>query len=186
MIFEALECVSADLDRRLRSRDDSRPRVKVSGLVGPDGNASFEPDTVALALIGLDEERNVMERELPPAMGRSIQRTSEVLYVNLHVLFAATHQRYDTALRALAGVVGHLKGKPVFDARNTPGFPAELRQVTVHLEKLGYSDLSHIWSYLGMSYLPSALYTLRMVAVGRPQVRELVPAIADVRVEAGT
>lgn len=185
MILEALECISADLDRRLRAPEESRPRVAVSGLVGSDGTPSFEPDTIALTLVGLDEERNVIQRDSAPA-GRSLTRTSDVLYLNLHVMFAATHKRYDTALRALAGVVGFLKSKPVFDARNTPEFPDALRQLSLSLEKLGYSELSHIWSYLGASYLPSAHYTLRMVAIGRPEPRELVPAITNVRVEAGT
>lgn len=181
MIDVALKHVAADLNARLpRAQHDAKQRVIVSNLVDSGGTPPLEiEDMVVLTLTALDEEKNVQDGARG---GAANFRLSDPIFLNLHVMFAATHRHYETALAAISAVVGYLKAKPVFDHQNTPRLPDDLRQLNFNMERLGYSELSNIWSYLGAKYLPAAHYTIRMVAVGRRQVEAIQPAIHAVEV----
>ncbi len=184
MIDQALDCIADDINAHLqRTQLDNLDRVVLSNLVDQEGNAPLGTENkVVLILTALDEEKNVMDATVPPRGASSVPRTFEPIYLNLHVMFAATHKHYATGLQALSAVVAYLKGKPLFNSRNTPLMPPELGQLKFNMEKLGYADLSNLWSYLGSSYLPSVNYTIRMVALGQRPLRAMVPAIETVNV----
>lgn len=182
MIDKALECIQQDVNAQLGGRDSLHPLVTLSHLVNSDGGAAADRGGVVLILTGIEEERNVAGGNQAQPRGGMIVRPTERAFVNLHIMFAATQPRYDAALAAIGAIVGYLKAKPVFDARNTPRFPAGLGQLTLTMEKLDYGELSNLWGYLGTSYVPSVNYTVRMVVLGTPGVGELVPPIEAVEV----
>ena len=181
MLDEALQCVADDLNAHFpRSRSGGQALIKLANLADNSGGASAElEEKIVLLLTALDEERNIQEPASPRG-GATVTLGTGQIYLNLHVMFAATHGHYPSALRVLSEVIAYLKAKPVFDRRNTPAMPPSLRQLSFNLEKLGYADLSNLWSYVGASYLPSVNYTIRMVALGQDQIRAAPPAIATV------
>lgn len=183
MLDQALSCIADDINAHLqRLQDDNLERVVLSNLVDQGGSPPMETENkVVLVLTALDEEKNVLN----PGDGRSglsVARMADPIFLNVHVMLAATHKHYPTALEALSAVVGYIKSKPVFDPINTPLMPTGVRQLNFNMERLGYADLSNLWSYLGSSYLPAVNYTIRMVGVGQRQVQSLVPAIDSVGV----
>jgi hypothetical protein len=184
MIDLALGCIAADINSYLqRLHQDNFERVVLSGLVDQSGAPPIKTeDKIVLLLTGIDEEKNVYDAIPAQRGGASVTRGSDPIYVNLHVMFAATQKHYPTALQALSAVIGYVKAKPVFDGCNTPELPSAIRQMNFNLEKLGYGELSNLWGFLGASYLPSANYTIRMVGLGQRQVNALVPSIEGVAV----
>lgn len=184
MIGLALECVADDLNARLpRAQPDHLKRVVVSNLVDLHGTPPLETENkVVLGLTALDEEKNILDPRGATGSAGTSARTSDPAFMNLHVMFAATHAHYPTALEALSAVIACLKTKSVFDRQNTPLLPVGIRQLNFNQEKLGYGDLSNLWSYLGANYVPSVNYTIRLVALGQPQVVGVTPAIASVEV----
>jgi hypothetical protein len=182
MIDKALECIQRDLNAQLGGRDTQLPHVTLGHLVAPDGAAGHDSGGVVMLLTAIDEERNVGNTNQMELRNGTLIRSNERAFVNLHVMFAATQSTYTAALASLGAVVGYLKGKSVFDARNTAKFPSELGQLTLTMEKLDYAGLSNLWSYIGTSYVPSANYTVRMVSLGHSQARAMVPPIEQVEI----
>jgi hypothetical protein len=184
MIAPALDCVADDINAFLqRSQQDNLDRVILSNLVDQEGSPPLATENkIVLVLTALDEEKNVYDGLPTPRGSPSVARTNDPIYLNLHVMFAATHKHYATGLKALSAVIAYLKAKPVFDPLNTPNLPSDVRQLNFNLEKLGYSELCNLWSFIGANYLPSANYTIRMVGLGQRQVQTLVPAIESVGV----
>lgn len=184
MIGLALDCVADDVNAALqRAQSDNVERVILSNLVDQDGNPPLDTENkVVLSLISLDEEKNVYDRSGPERAGSAVARTTDPLYLNLHVMFAATHRHYVTGLEALSSVIGYIKAKPSFTHQNTPLLPSDVTRLNFNLERLAYADLSNIWSFLGANYLPAAIYTIRMVGVGTRKIQSVDPAIETVGV----
>jgi hypothetical protein len=184
----ALECIVNDLNAHLSRQDlalyDRKP-VMLSHLVDRDGNPSLGTENkIVLLATGLQEEKTARDTGAVYRGMPLVPRTSEPVFLNLHVLFAATHtsKLYAEGLDVLSAIVSHLKAKPVFDRRNTPLMPAGLDSFSVQLERLGYSELNNLWGYLGASYLPSLNYVIRMLGVGPRRIQSLVPAVAAAEV----
>jgi len=182
MIAQALECVAEDINSCLqRQQRDSLERVILSNLVDQEGNPPQETENkIVLVLTALDEEKNVYDSAAANRGTPTVPRGTDPIYLNLHVMFAATHKHYFTGLENLSAVIAYIRSKPLFDARNTPLMPAGIRQFYFNMEKLGYPEMSNLWTYLGANYLPAVNYTIRMVGVGQRQVQSLVPAIESV------
>ena len=184
MIGQALDCIADDINAHLqRAQADNLERVILSNLVDQDGTPPLETENkIVLTLVSLDEEKNIYDRSPAERAGTGVARTSDPIYLNLHVILAATHRHYRTGLEALSSVIAYLKAKPTFDHGNTPQLPSSVRRLNFNLEKLAYADLSNIWSYLGANYLPAANYTIRIVGLGTRQIQSVNPAIESVGV----
>lgn len=200
MIDAALRLVVADLNgwfrrRRAMSTGNDQPAsrasvvvpldpVVLSNLVDPDGSLPVETeDKVALVLTRIAEERNVGgSRHAAVREGGEYQRQTVPIYLDLQVLFAARFRRYEAGLGVLSDVIAYLQAKPVFHHQNTPEMAEDLERLDLTMLKLDYGEQNHLWGCLGAKYSPSAVYSLRLLPLGRPQLREIVPVIQELRV----
>lgn len=168
MIDKALHCIAAELDRHLRQRRESGlEEVKLISLVDSAGAmAQQAEECVALLLAGIDEEKNIQDTPGAAVALPLGLRLTKPIFLNLHVVFAATHRHYETALSSLTAVIEYLKFKSRFDQKNTPNLPEPIRHLGFNLEKLSYAETNNLWGYLGTHYRPSVNYTIRAVAAG--------------------
>lgn len=181
MIDKALHCVATELDRHLRQRRDaSGEEVRLLPLVDSTGAfAQQAEECVVLLLVGIDEEKNIQD---VPGAGNGLPtglRMAKPVFLNLHVLFAATHRHYETALNSLTAVIEYLKYKSRFDPQNTPSLPVSIRHLGFNLEKLSYAEINNLWGYLGTHYRPSVNYTVRAVAASESRPDQWTPVIAQ-------
>ena len=207
MIDRALLCVVKDVNEHFhRLENDGVDRVALCGLVNPDGTIPNETEgRVAMLVTCVEEEKNVangatsnsvwrethkhVERAEKNVDGASInasapaaQILTDPIHLNVHVMVAAMHKRYDTGLGMLSAVIACLREKPVFNHQNTPGLDPEIERLMFNMMKMNYSEMSHLWSGLGAKYVPSALYTMRMLTLGQRQIQRISPEVARINV----
>ena len=155
--------------------------VVVSNLVDPDGSVPVETeDKVVLVLTRIAEERNIGgARGAGVRLGSEFQLHTAPMYLDLQVLLAARFRRYEAGLGILSDVIAYLRSKPVFSRQNTPRMDEDLDRLEVTMLKLDYGEEYHLWSALGAKYSPSAVYSLRLLPLGRPQLLERLPVIQE-------
>ena len=183
MIDRALLCVVKDVNEHFhRLENDGVDRVALCGLVNPDGTIPNETEgRVAMLVTCVEEEKNVAGASIT-ASAPAAQILTDPIHLNVHVMVAAMHKRYDTGLGMLSAVIACLREKPVFNHQNTPGLDPEIERLMFNMMKMNYSEMSHLWSGLGAKYVPSALYTMRMLTLGQRQIQRISPEVARINV----
>ncbi len=180
MIDLAIQHVATQLNDALRSRfsvpDDL---VVASSLMEPDGNVVPEVSNKIVVFLVNVERDTMPQRALPQSGAGRMVQTREPVFLNLLVMFAANFSgnNYREALKLLAGAIGVLQARPVFDRANSPGMDARFERITMEIENLNTAELSNLWGILGGRYLPSVLYRLRMVTIDDGQVTGQAPRV---------
>ena len=114
----------------------------------------------------------------PPRVSpEGTQRLAAPISLNLHVLFAAKYSRYEVGLEMISQVIAYLHAKPLFTQANTPTMAPGLDRLQLTMTPMSFEEQSHLWGMLGASYLPSALYSLRMLTFGGGQIDGMDPTI---------
>lgn len=173
----------------LRKRLDDYLRAELGGagddpvadkVVFLDGDKmdpiSFQEGAVSALLINLEEER--LLRAADPYLGvqddGKPQRKHPDLRLVLYLLFAARFKQYDMAWDHLTKVIEYLQLNPVFDPARAPDLPVGVDKLTSELMTQTFSEQNDIWNALRTTYLPSALYRVRMVVL-----RDAKPTLSD-------
>ncbi|HEX8115150.1 MAG TPA: DUF4255 domain-containing protein [Kofleriaceae bacterium] len=183
----------------LRKRLDDYLRAELGGagedpvadkVVFLDGDKmdpiSFQEGAVSELLINLEEER--LLRAADPYVGVQDdgrpQRKHPDLRLVLYVLFAARFEQYDMAWDHLTKVIEYLQWNPAFDRGRNPDLPVGVDKLTFELVTQTFAEQNDIWNALRTTYLPSALYRVRMVVVrdARPVLSEQItkPAVINI------
>ena len=181
MIDVAMSLVAADLNAFFRRRKgDSRDRVAVSGFSDPQSGAPADAeDSIFFMLTRIAEEKNIGAGPGAAGSPALVPRVRTPVYLNLHVMFAAMYRRYETGLQALAETIAYLQGKPVYTPENTPAMSAALGTLAFKMVTLDYAQQSYLWGSLGAKYVPSVLYSLRLLTVGQEQIEAMEPGIME-------
>lgn len=92
--------------------------------------------------------------------------TPTPLNLNLHILVAANFDdRYTDGLAQLSAAITYFQERPVFTRKTTPNLPAKIERISVDWQDMDMTAQTALWSNLGRSYLPSALFRVRVVTV---------------------
>ena len=177
-----MSVVSADLNACFRRRKgDSRDRIVVSGLADQGGSPAEAEDSIFFLVTRIAEETNI---GAGPGVGGSpalIPRLRPPMHLNLHVMFASLYRHYETGLQALDEIIAYLQAKPVYTLENTPAMDAALGTMAFKMISLDYAQQSYLWGSLGAKYVPSVIYSLRVLSVGQEQVEALEPPVTQPR-----
>ena len=138
----------------------------LSRIANDSGKRDIPNDRIGVALVNVEEERTVRSQLPQPAYvdGRPVMREPEVK-LNLHLLFAAHFNSYETALKQLSFVLTFFQGHPVFTAERYPALDPRIRKLGIDLISLSFEQLNQLWAFLGAKQLPAALYRARLVAL---------------------
>lgn len=181
MIDLAMSVVCADLNAFFRRRKgDTRDRVVVSGFSDPQSGSSAEAeDGIFFLLTRIAEETNV--GPMPSAGGPPglIPRVRAPIHLNLDVMFASMYRHFETGLQVLSEIIAYLQAKPNYTHANTPGMNAALGTMAFKMISLDYAQQSYLWGSLGAKYVPSVVYSLRLITVGQEQIGALEPAVTE-------
>lgn len=153
-IFAQLE---QHLDSYLKQTLELSESCVISGnLKEPDGSVNQHTvNKVVLTLIntGIDSRHAIPHSRLP-------QSTNPTVLLNLSVLVASTFKDYSEALKYLSLAMTYFNDHPVI----VPDSNQEIAKLTVDLQNTTHEELHHIWQAMGCSYVPSAVYKVRVLA----------------------
>jgi hypothetical protein len=171
VIGKVLVCLRKRLDDYLRAQlaepGDDPAADKVVFLDGDKMDPiSFLEGAVSELVINIEEERQL--RPADPYAGLQngqLQRKQPDLRLVLHVLFVARFKQYDIAWEHLAKVIEYLQTNRTFERDAYPDLPAGVDKLTFELMTQSFHDQNDVWNALRTTYLPSALYRVRLVVL---------------------
>ena len=126
---------------------------------------SFQNDAITTLLVNLEEDytfRSGAAYERMPPQGGNPQKNPNI-YLNLYVLFAANFTDYSQSLQFLSLIIKFFQSHRLFDRHNSPTLSSEIEKLTLELVNLPFTEQREVWAALGISYMPSVIYKVRMV-----------------------
>ena len=126
---------------------------------------SFQNDAITTLLVNLEEDytfRSGATYERMPDRGVNPQN-NPTLFLNLYVLFAANFTDYSQSLKFLSLIIKFFQSHRLFDRHNSPTLSSEIEKLTLELVNLPFTEQREVWASLGISYMPSVIYKVRML-----------------------
>lgn len=150
----------------LEVADTTDPKAEVKFINGDNPEAvKFAINSITPMLVNLEEERMLRPAdrfEVTISNGLKIGGSPEIR-LNLFVLFVASFQDYMQSMMALSRVIRFFQSHSVFDHKNSPNLSQDIERLIVELNTLSFNEQNEIWNALRRTYLPSALYKIRMI-----------------------
>jgi hypothetical protein len=164
MISEALSLLSAELKAYLDTVEDNNCTVEPGSV--KDG----ADDQILLSLVSMEEESALKNLSPYQRSGNGYDLLNPPLFLNLFVLVTPFNSNYSTSLQRLAAVVQCFQQKSQLTLTNSPTYTppttteALMRlRLSLDLYPLSFEKANQLWSILGISQRPSALYKVRVV-----------------------
>ena len=128
--------------------------VVLSSAVEPDGS------TYAAALNKIVMCITNISRE--PSHGHAPGQQLDVI-VDLGFIANFAAAQYGDGLVALSLVIACLHQQPLLTPQNTAALPAEVEKVSLEMINHSAADLNNLFGMMGLKYLPSVFYRLRLL-----------------------
>lgn len=184
MIQNVLPVVIDELNDYLKSQFNAvEDKAVLSGIVDQDGSLAVESvNKIIATLIYVDKDTTY---KMPPGSslsGSSFLEFSPPVNINLTIMFSALFSKshYIEALRYISGVIYFFQYKPLFTAQNTPKLFASADKVYFDLLSVPVSEMMYFYSMLGVKYVPSVVYKMRMLTFSQDNIISDVPAVRGI------
>ncbi len=200
MIRTALKFLQNELDAYICSRENDVSYspgniVALQSIASPDGKVNID-DTmhITMMLVSLEEERLIGKQPYyAPLNDREKIQLNPPVEINLQVLFIAHNSHYETALRDISQVISFFQSNTVFQESTYPALNAEagdsskkpwqtIERLALAIKNLSLEQQNNLWSMLGPKYIPSILYSVRMLTVFDRSARRIAPLIHEINV----
>ena len=185
MLSHALTIVVNELETHLTDAYGPgavTPQVRLGNLAegvggGTAGAATVPRDILDLSMVNIREEKslkNISNQTRNDVTLRVVYENPPV-FLNFHILIAATHGNYANALLMLSRTIRFFQFRNVFDQGSvapsslTTGAPAnpldqlEAFKLIFDLYSPTMEEVNHLWGTLGGKQYPFVLYTLRLL-----------------------
>lgn len=158
-------------------------RVVLTSFVDDNGRVAIPEDSVGLSLLNIEEEKSLKMA----GMLRNNRAESHTEFVkppitlNLQLMFTAFFNNYAESLKHISYIMGCLQTKPVFDKTNTPAMSGiDTPKLVFELNTLPLQEQHYIWSMIGLRYLPSIVYKVRMLMIFEEDIAGSVANVAEI------
>ncbi len=181
MIQKVLPIIINELNTFFQSEyGATSDKVRLSNIVDHDGSIVVEGSNQVIAtLINIEEERITKASSQLNRSNAGFFSSAGSVKLNLKILFTAyfNPSNYLEALKFISGVVYFFQQKSAFEARDFFGsdFPDE--RVVFELETLPYAELNNIFSMMGLKYMPSVIYKMRMLTMDLDRIVKEIPEV---------
>jgi len=149
--------------------------VLLTNLVDIKGNVNPQIENkLCVYLQHLEEERVIKNGSYQTNGG-----INPPMHFSLYLMFIANFPdpNYLESLRYISLVLEFFQGNKVFDKSNLPLLSANVDRVGMEYVNLDSKELNNIWSLLGLKYMPSALYKLKLISFTNSLIREEISSI---------
>ncbi len=121
---------------------------------------------IVMTLVGLQQDTTIATFGGPTVMAdNQYAITAPPIFINVHLLFTANFgdANYAAGLNMIGGTIAFFQRNPVFTPDRLPGLPPEIDKLVLELINLDFMQTNYLMSMLGLKYLPSVLYRIRML-----------------------
>lgn len=176
------ETLNAYLQNKMNFKEE---RVISSNLVEQDGSVAIRDDNrVVISLVDLDQEpslKNSNRVEISPeGSKKSIQPP---INLNLYIMFSCffTSDNYKEGLKYLSNVILFFQGRPLFSNQSYPELNKHgIKKLSFEIYHPDYQARNNMWTILGIKYLPSIIYKVKVLSFYDQLVKEDIPSITKV------
>lgn len=176
MIHVVLSSVVSTLNEFIRNELNLQEDVVIlTNPVDMSGNLNSQIDNkLCLFLQNLDEERVIRNGGYQTFAGSNPPK-----HFNLHVMFVANFPdpNYLEALRYISLVLEFFQGTQVFDKFNLPTLSTNVERLSFEFVNFTFDELNSVWSVLGLKYMPSASYKIKLLSFTNNLIREEVTPV---------
>jgi hypothetical protein len=176
MIHVVLSAVVSSLNEYIRNELNLQEDVVIlTNAVDLSGNLNSQIDNkLCVFLQNLDEERVIRNGGYQNYLGSNPPK-----HFNLHVMFVANFPdpNYLEALRYISLVLEFFQGTQVFDKFNLPSISLNVEKLSFEFVNFTFDELNSVWSVLGLKYMPSASYKIKLLSFSNNLIREQVTAV---------
>jgi hypothetical protein len=185
MIHVVLSAVVSSLNEFIRNELNLQEDVVIlTNAVDLSGNLNSQIDNkLCVFLQNLDEERVIRNGGYQNYVGSNPPK-----HFNLHVMFLANFPdpNYLEALRYISLVLEFFQGTQVFDKFNLPTLSANVDKLSFEFVNFTFDELNSVWSILGLKYMPSASYKIKLLSFTNNLIREQVSPVGISTNKGGT
>lgn len=149
--------------------------VLLTNLVDIKGNVNPQIENkLCVYLQHLEEERVIKNGSYQTNGG-----INPPMHFSLYLMFIANFPdpNYLESLRYISLVLEFFQGNKVFDRSNLPLLSANVDRLGMEYVNLDSKELNNIWSLLGLKYMPSVLYKLKLISFTNSLIREEISTI---------
>ena len=175
MIHEVLGFLKDQLNQYLRNRDSLQEDKVVFMNAERSETISFPKNAITPLIITLEEENTLRPDNAYlqiRADGTRVGVNPEIR-LNLFVLFVCNFTAYEESLKYLSYVIKFFQSNKFFDHEGTPQLSENVDHLVVELMTMPFSNQNEIWNALRTTYVPSALYKVKMIVFEDEESRVL-------------
>ncbi|GAB2610038.1 DUF4255 domain-containing protein [Belliella aquatica] len=176
MIHKVVPAVIASLNEYIRNelnlQDDM---VILTNPVDMKGSLNTQIDNkLCVFLQHLEEEKLIKNGAYQANAGMN-----PPMHFNIYLMFIANFPdpNYLESLRFVSIVLEFFQGSRVFDRSNLPLLSNNVEKIAFEYVNLDSKELSNIWGMIGLKYMPSLIYKMKLLSFTNNLIREEVPSI---------
>jgi len=162
--------------------EQNENKVILSSILDQNGKVAVEENKIVATLIDIHQETTLINNQPTRSNGdNGVVRGSPTIHLNLIMLFSAyfSVNNYKEGLKYLSYVVSFFQGKPTFTPQNTQGLRGSaVEKLVAQMYHLDTNTKNNMWNSLGLKYMPSILYKIRMLSFVDTQVSERVETVS--------
>lgn len=176
MVHKVVPSVIASLNEYIRNEYNLQENMVV--LTNPvDMNGKLNPqiDNKLCVFVQHFEE----EKLLKNAAYQANAGMNPPMHFNVYLMFIANFPdpNYLESLRFISIVLEFFQGIRVFDRSNTPMLSANVEKIAFEYVNLDTEAMRNIWGMIGLKYMPSLIYKLKLLSFTNDLIREDFPSI---------
>jgi hypothetical protein len=144
--------------------------VILTNPVDLKGNSNSQIENkLCVFLQHLEEERIMKNGSYQSSGGQN-----PPIHFSLNLMFVANFPdpNYSEALRYVSLVIQFFQGIRIFDKSNLPMLSANVDKISLEYVNLDLQQLSHVWSLIGLKYMPSVIYKVKLLSFTNFLIRE--------------
>jgi hypothetical protein len=149
--------------------------VILANAVDLSGNLNSQIDNkLCVFLQNIEEERTIRNGSYQAYAGSNPPK-----HFNLYLMFLANFPdpNYIEALRYISLVLEFFQGNQYFDRGNLPTLSSNVDKLSIEFVNFSLDELNSVWSLMGLKYMPSATYKLKLLTFSNNLIREEVTSV---------
>lgn len=176
--------------------------VKANIATVNDDDANLERSPIIFSVVNIEEDKTLKNQSLYKkkveegiiSIDKYKKPAQNLIFSLLFSSYTKHTDQYSNGITKLEKVIRYLQDNNVFYFDDTGNFyeqtqipsgtsPDSLHKIILDLKSLKIEELNQMWSYLNNKYMPSALYTMRLIRIQNEEGLPTAPVITEVITE---